>query len=83
MTDRPVYIHLLHGRDNPAQDTDGWGFSGPVLGPFEAVHFTYRNHIRCITNSTTEDELELGFTDDLLTYEGKYYGDFEICGGHD
>ena len=74
-----VYIKLLHGRHDPNEDMQDWGFHGPVLGPFEAVHFTYRDHIRCITNSATEDELELGFTDDMLTYEGKYYGDFEIA----
>ena len=74
-----VYIKLLHGRDDPDQDMQDWGFAGPLLGPFEALHFTYRNHIRCISNSATEEELELGFTDDMLTYEGKRYGDFEIA----
>jgi hypothetical protein len=74
-----VYIKLLHGRDDPDQDMQDWGFAGPLLGLFEALHFTYRNHIRCISNSATEEELELGFTDDMLTYEGKHYGDFEIA----
>jgi hypothetical protein len=74
-----VYIKLLHGRDNPGQDMQDWGFVGPLLGPFEAIHFTYRDHIRCINNSATEDEIELGFTDDMLTYQGKYYGDFKIA----
>jgi hypothetical protein len=73
-----VYIKLLHGRDDPKQDMQDWDFNGPVLGPFEAVHFTYRDHIRCIWNSGAQ-EIELGFTDDLLTYEGKHYGDFEIA----
>jgi hypothetical protein len=26
---------------------------------------------------------ELGFHDDMLVHDGKFYGDFEICGGHD
>ena len=47
MTTKPVFIHLLHGRDDPEQDMQGWGFTGPILGPFEAVHFTYKEHIRC------------------------------------
>ena len=73
-----VYIKLLHGRDDPNQDMEDWGFNGPVLGPFEAVHFTYRDHIRCIRSGGAQ-EIELGFTDDLLTYDGKHYGDFEIA----
>jgi hypothetical protein len=62
-----VYIKLLHGRDDPNQDMEDWGFNGPVLGPF-----------RCIRSGGAE-EIELGFTDDLLTYDGKHYGDFEIA----
>jgi hypothetical protein len=77
----PVFIHLLHGRDDPDQDMTDWGFAGPLLGPFEAVHFTYREHIRCIEDAHKGTELELRFHEDLLVYAGKYYGDFEICGG--
>jgi hypothetical protein len=73
-----VYIKSLHGRDDPKQDMQEWGFNGPVLGPFEAIHFTYRHHVRCICGGGAE-EIELGFTDDLLTYEGKHYGDYEIA----
>ena len=57
-----------------------WGFTGPILGPFEAVHFTYKEHIRCI-DANAGTELELGFHDDLLVHNGKFYGDFKICGG--
>jgi hypothetical protein len=82
MTTRPVFIHLPHGRDDPQQDMSDWGFARPILGPLEAVHFTYKEHIRCIADSGTGSELELGFHNDLLVYDGKFYGDFEICGGH-
>jgi hypothetical protein len=74
-----LYIKLLHGRDNPDQEMDGWGFDGPVLGPFEAVHFTYRTHIRCFPTHGEGDELGLWFHDDMLVWQGKYYGDFEIA----
>jgi hypothetical protein len=60
-----------------------WGFVGPILGPFQAVHFTYKEHIRCIADAETGAEIELGFHDDMLVHDGKFYGDFEICGGHD
>lgn len=77
-----VYLHLLHGRTDPDQRMPGWGFTGPVLGPFEAIHVTYKEHIRCIAAADVYDELELGFHEDLLVHEGKYYGDYEICAGH-
>lgn len=73
-----VYIFLLHGRNDPDEDMKDWGFLGPTLGPFVAVHFTYKEYIRCIADSSCEEEIELGFCDDLLAYQGKYYGDFEI-----
>jgi hypothetical protein len=78
----PVYIHLLHGCDDPNQEMDGWGFTGPVLGPFEAVHFTYLTHIHCIPLVPNGDELGLRFQDGMLVHDGKFYSDFEICGGH-
>jgi hypothetical protein len=83
MATKPVFIQLLHGRDDPAKDMDDWGFSGPVLGPFISVRITYKEHICCLRDDPTRSELDLHFVDDLLTYEGKFYGDFEICGGHD
>jgi hypothetical protein len=76
-----VYLKLMHGRDNPDQDMNGWGFNGPVLGPFEAVHFTYAAHVRCFPKGSDgdTDAVELFYRDDMLVYEGKFYGDFEIA----
>lgn len=74
----PVYVLLFHGRTDPAENLTDWGFTGPTLGPFAAVHFTYKEYIRCISDS--DEETELGFCDDCLEYDGKYYGDFEIVG---
>jgi hypothetical protein len=77
---KAVYLMLLHGRDNPDQQMDDWGFTGPVLGPFEAVHFTYATHVRCFPKGSDGDAeaLELTYHDDMLMHDGKYYGDFEI-----
>jgi hypothetical protein len=61
-----------HGRDN-------WGFDGPVLGPFEAVHFTYTTHVRCFPRGSDAEALELRYHADMLVYDGKYYGDFAIA----
>ncbi len=75
---KSVYIKLFHGRDDPEQDMDDWGYNGPTLGPFEAVCFTYCTDVRCIINEMTGEDLRLSFHTDMLVHEGKYYGDFEI-----
>ncbi len=82
-SERSVYVHLLHGRHDPEEELTGWGFAGPVLGPFEAVHFTYLTTINCIESARTGERLELKIHGDMIEHEGKFYGDFEICGGHD
>jgi len=74
-----VYLKLLHGRHDPDQRLNDWGFDGPTLGPFEAVHFTYLTDVTCMPRDPTGDALQLRFHEDLLVYEGKYYGDFEIA----
>lgn len=75
---RGVYLRLLHGRNEPEERLKDWGFDGPVLGPFQAVHFTYINQIRCIPFIDQDDEIEFEVHDTFLVYDGKYYGDFEI-----
>jgi hypothetical protein len=76
-----VYLKLMHGRDHPEQQMNDWGFDGPVLGPFEVVHFTYTTHVRCFPEGSDGDidAIELCYHDDMLVHEGKYYGDFEIA----
>ena len=74
-----VYLKLLHGRNDPNEQLEDWGFDGPVLGPFEAVHFTYATHVRCFPEGTDGEAIELCYHDDLLVHDGKYYGDFEIA----
>ena len=74
-------IYREHGRTDPGDQLDDWGFDGPVLGPFEAVHFTYTTHVRCFPKGSDGDAeaIELCYHDDLLVHDGKYYGDFEIA----
>jgi hypothetical protein len=71
-----VYLRLIHGRRNPGENLNDWGFSGPTQGPFEAIHVTYLSSLRCIREDLSE--LELKFHGDLLVHDGCYYGDFEI-----
>jgi hypothetical protein len=80
-----VYLKLLHGRNGPKEQLEGWGFDGPVLGPFEAVHLTYATDIRCFSKGSDGDAeaINLFYHDDLLVHDGKYYGDFEIAASFD
>jgi hypothetical protein len=71
------YILLLHGRNDPAEDMADWGFTGPRLGPFETIHGTYAAHLKCYREAV--EVLELRYHEDMLTHEGKFYGDFEIA----
>ena len=73
-----VYIRLFHGRADPAQNLGDWGYTGPTLGPFVAIHFTYLTHVRCFPEGHRGDEMELVFAEECLAYDGSYYGDFEI-----
>lgn len=67
-----VYIHLFHGRDDPEQRMDDWGYQGPTLGPFPYIHTTYCVDIKCGEN------LVLYINNEMIVHEGKYYGDWSV-----
>jgi hypothetical protein len=71
-----VYLYLIHGRKSPDQQMEDWGFNGPTQGPFAAIHATYLSSLRCIREDSSE--LEIKFHEDMLAFDGAYYGDFEI-----
>lgn len=71
-----MYLHLYHGRKDSNQDMDDWGTDG---SQFKITSFvcTYMSHVRV----TTEKEIypfDLLFKEDLVFYDGVYYGDFAI-----
>jgi hypothetical protein len=72
-----MYLRLYHGRTDPAQDMDGWGFDGPTFGPLSSYVHTYcctfRIHGDCGTR-----ELWLETHDDMICWNGCFYGDMEI-----
>ncbi len=70
----PIYIHLFHGRKTPDEQLEDWGHDGPVLGPFPFAHITYNTDIKL----DNEAFHELRFVDDLLYYDGVYYGDWSV-----
>jgi hypothetical protein len=71
-----LYIRLFHGRSDPAQDMDDWGTDGPVFGPYKFVHTTYKNYLRLCNPDDAFKELFL--SEDLLFYDGIYYGDWSV-----
>jgi hypothetical protein len=73
--EKQIYIRLYHGRMSIDEDLDDWGWNGPILGPYESVQLTYGVHIKMHKADHFED---LGIADDLIYYDGYYYGDLEI-----
>lgn len=97
----PLYIKLFHGRDDPNEDMDGWGYDGPTLGPVKFCHVTYLQDVKF---DMRQAEFEQAFPEkiaewreagvqngdmewigwhfnlvnDLVEFQGKYYGDFSV-----
>ena len=69
-----LYLHLFHGRDDPDQEMDGWGFDGPVFGPLSAVQQTYSAHYR-LYGVDERQEMWLACHQDMVVWDGRYYGD--------
>jgi hypothetical protein len=77
-----VYLELFHGRHDPEEDLDDWGFDGPVIGPLPFFHMTYGSHIKMgdplSKNQGTHIE-ELGVDENgLVMFQGAWYGDVSV-----
>ena len=86
-----LYLHLFHGRDDPEEDMDDWGFDGPTIGPLKFVHTTYTTDIKiCFANAEIEqkffpnsppefpDTRWIHINDWCLEYNNKFYGDWSV-----
>lgn len=80
-----MYLQLLHGRRHPDQQMDDWGPDGPCFGPLDWVHITYNTTIGICgegDNEGTGPMLGINdpmyFVEDMIFYEGMYYGDWEV-----
>ena len=71
-----VYLKLFHGRKDPTEDMDDWGSEGPIFGPYNYIHTTYAHHIKMGRNLDRADELLT--LDDLIYYDGMFYGDWSV-----
>jgi len=72
-----MYLQLYHGRIDPAQQMDDWGFLGPTFGPLSCYVHTYCCNFRIYAECGT-DELWLEKYDDMIRWEGCFYGDMEV-----
>ena len=70
-----LYLHLYHGRKDPAEDLDDWGSEGPTFGPYASIQITYGAHIKMHEADGFDD---LRWCEDLVYYDGIYYGDLSI-----
>jgi hypothetical protein len=72
-----MYLRLYHGRTDPRQEMDEWGFIGPTFGPLSCYVHTYcctfRIHGDCNTS-----EVWLEKHDDMIRWGGCFYGDMEL-----
>jgi len=82
-----MYLGLFHGRDEPKQKMDDWGFKGPMIGPLRWVHTTYTQTIKIAFESVSDAarffsahhaEHFMELDGDLLVFAGKYYGDWTV-----
>lgn len=82
-----LYLGLFHGRNGRQDDMDDWGFAGPALGPLTYCHTTYMAHIHLCFERATDAriccnsehrEVDVGVVDDMIFFEGAYYGDWTL-----
>ena len=72
-----MYLRLWHGRQNPNEDLDDWGTDGPILGPFDSIGGTYCSDLKAFSGD--DHEVWFTFHQDLLYYDGMFYGDWSVC----
>ena len=77
LTPGKLYLHLFHGRRDPEQEMDGWGFPGPTFGPLSGVQQTYSTELRFYAKRGA-GEVWLSRRDDMIVWDGGYYGDVAV-----
>jgi hypothetical protein len=72
-----MYLRLYHGRTDPDQEMEDWGFAGPTFWPLSCYVHTYCCHFR-IHGESIHDEIWLETHDDMIRWHDGYYGDMEV-----
>lgn len=75
-TQGKVAIELFHGRTSPDEHLESWGRQGPVF-LVDYVHVTYLCDIKLGIPEPAGDG-DLHFVEDLVYYDGVYYGDWSV-----
>jgi hypothetical protein len=75
-TSHVMYFELFHGRKYPEEQLDDWGPEGPAF-LVESVHVTYGGPPRILLEGA-EDWTDLCMVDDMIYYDGMYYGDWSV-----
>jgi hypothetical protein len=70
-------IEVTIGRHDPNEQMDDWGFDGPTFGPLSCYVQTYCRTFR-IYAECDDNELWLDTHDDMIRWDGCFYGDFEV-----
>lgn len=70
-----MVLHLFHGRDDPHDDMDGWGYDGPRLR-IGGLHVTYMADL--IVFMENDINMHLHNSNGCIYYDGSYYGDWEV-----
>lgn len=74
-----MYISLFCGRTDPNQRMDDWGTYGPIIGP---VRFAMTYNTRKVLSEDGDLEF-FQMYDDLIYFDGVFYGDMELIDDHD
>jgi hypothetical protein len=72
-----MYLRLYHGRTDPGQEMDSWGFDGPTFGPLSSCVHTYCIDLHIFAECGT-DEIRLRQHDDMICWEACYFGEIEV-----
>lgn len=82
-----LYLGLFHGRHEPRERMNGWGFDGPAIGPLRWCHTTYATDIKIKFENAADavpyfgvaqEPFDLKIDADLLVFNRKYYGDWTV-----
>ncbi|HAU9810795.1 TPA: ABC transporter substrate-binding protein [Legionella pneumophila] len=84
-------LRLYHGRNNPEQAMDNWGFEGATLNGIDGIIWTYgvprvffvNDNALTIAKALTGwdelgDGLEMRVYEDLIKTKEGYFGDWEL-----
>ncbi len=72
-----MYLRLYHGRTDPDQQMEDWGFVGPTFGPLSCYVHTYCCTFRMIGEAHIS-EVWLETHNDMIRWDGRYYGDLKV-----